>query len=89
MGQYGTFEMEISADVGTMTWKSDLTNLDELAAELGLEPFPALNYHLHQSWTNTEANFAIGGDACGPAVTGGHYDPFFAVRLILPCTHIS
>lgn len=84
MGQYGTFEMEISADDGTMTWTSDLENLDNLAEELGLEPFPSLNYHLHQSWTNTETNYAVGGDGCGPAVTGGHYDPFFGVRSYNP-----
>ena len=79
-GKYGTFELEISADDGTMTWKSNLANIDELAEELGIEGgIPSLNYHLHQAWTIEDADFAIGGEACGPSNTGGHYDPFFAV----------
>lgn len=90
MGKYGTFEMEISADEGTMTWKSDLENIDELAKELGVEGgFATLNYHLHQSWTNMDADYAIGGEGCAPSVTGGHYDPFFAVRTCcLPRLHM-
>lgn len=80
MGKFGSFELEISEDGSRMTWDSDLENLDLLAAELGLDGFPILNYHLHQQWTNTEEDFAIGGEGCGPSVTGGHYDPFFGVR---------
>ena len=67
-----------------MTWKSDLQKIDELAEELGIEGgISSLNYHLHQSWLIEDADFAIGGDACGAANTGGHYDPFFAVSPTL------
>ena len=81
LGEFGTFELEISADDGTMTWNSDLKNIDVLAEELGIEAgIPSLNYHLHQSWTLDE-NYATGGEACGAANLGGHYDPYFAVGI--------
>jgi hypothetical protein len=80
LGKYGTFELEISADEGTMTWKSDLANIDELATELNITGgIQQLNYHLHSYWTWTELDFAIGGTDCDSLHTGGHYDPFFAV----------
>jgi hypothetical protein len=85
LGKYGTFEMDISADEGTMTWKSDLANINELATELGIVGgrIPLLNYHLHSFWALPDnVNYAIGGTACGANNTGGHYDPFFAVRYV-------
>jgi hypothetical protein len=78
LGQYGSFELEISDDGSSMSWKSSLTNIDVLATELSIAtPIASLNYHLHQQWTTNGADFATGGTGCGPAVTGGHYDPFF------------
>jgi len=80
MGMFGKFELEISADDGTMTWKSDLSNIDKLAKKLNIKDgIPTLNYHLHQSW-DLDADYAIGGDECGFANLGNHYDPYFAVR---------
>jgi hypothetical protein len=80
LGKYGTFDLTISADEGTMTWKSDLAHINELAAELNITMgIPALNYHLHSFWALPYVNYAIGGTLCGVANTGGHYDPFFAV----------
>jgi hypothetical protein len=61
-----------------MSWKSSLENIDVLATELGImTPIASLNYHLHQQWTTSGADFGIGSAGCGPAVTGGHYDPYF------------
>jgi hypothetical protein len=82
LGKYGTFELDISADEGTMTWNSDLAHIDELATELNITMgIPALNYHLHSFWALPDVNYAIGGTLCGAPITGGHYDPFFAVRV--------
>jgi len=76
-----------------MSWKSDLKKIDVLAEELGIvDGLTSLNYHLHQSWQIEDADYAIGGEACGADNTGGHYDPFFAVSLESPvfgCIHIS
>ena len=81
LGKYGTFQLEISADDGTMKWTSDLSNLGELAASLNITAgIPSLNYHLHQSW-NLSTDFATGGTACGLPNLGNHYDPYFAVRF--------
>lgn len=33
-----------------------------------------LNYHIHTNWGNTTSDVAL-GSGCGPALTGGHYDP--------------
>jgi hypothetical protein len=78
LGDYGVFEMEIAADGSAMNWETTLTNLAQLATELNIAtPIASLNYHLHQQWTTTGADFAIGSAGCGAAVTGGHYDPYF------------
>jgi hypothetical protein len=76
LGQYGSFELEISDDGSAMSWKSSLTNIDLLETALSVE-ITSLNYHLHQQWTTVGADFGIGGAGCGPPVAGGHYDPFF------------
>jgi hypothetical protein len=84
LGKYGTFELVISADEGTMTWNSDLSNIDELADELGLPGgIQQLNYHLHSFWALSGVDYAIGGTDCGASNTGGHYDPFFGVSNTL------
>jgi hypothetical protein len=62
-----------------MTWRVGLRNIDELEGANGITgEITSLNYHLHQQWTNSLASFGTGATACGEAVTGGHYDPFFA-----------
>ena len=90
LGKYGTFELQISADDGTMTWKSDLHKIDALATELGIVAgIPSMNYHLHQSWT-LSADYAIGGVDCGLANLGNHYDPYFAVSsMVVRCRKCS
>ena len=75
LGKYGTFQLEISADDGTMTWASDLQHIDELVK--GIEE---LDYHLHQSWT-LDTDYATGEKDCCPENLGNHYDPYFAVRV--------
>lgn len=74
LGKYGTFQLEISADDGTMTWASDLQHIDELAK--GIQE---LDYHLHQSWT-LDTDYATGEKDCCVENLGNHYDPYFAVR---------
>ena len=79
LGNYGSFELEIAADDGTMTWKSNLQNISQLATDLNITGgIPILSYHLHQSW-NLTADFAIGASQCGVENLGNHYDPYFAV----------
>ena len=79
MGIYGTFELEISGDDGTMIWKSNLQKINQLATDLNIiGGITSLNYHLHQSW-NLTADYAIGESQCGLANLGNHYDPYFAV----------
>jgi hypothetical protein len=76
LGEYGFFELEISGDERSMSWKSTLKNIDMLETTLVGVEIVSLNYHLHQQWTTPDADFGI-GTACAPAVTGLHYDPFF------------
>jgi hypothetical protein len=76
LGRYGTFDLEISADDGTMKWSSSLQNIKMLETELNVT-ISSLNYHLHQQWTDNNTDVAIGGVGCGPNITGNHYDPFF------------
>jgi hypothetical protein len=77
LGDYGTFEMEISADDAFMSWTAKLQNLDQLAIALGVDVFSSLSYHLHQQWTSVDSDVGFSAIDCGPNVTGGHYDPFF------------
>jgi hypothetical protein len=75
-GNYGTFEMEISANDSSMSWKASLHNIDQLALNLGMN-ITSLNYHLHQQWTTIGSDVGFSADECSMNVTGGHYDPFF------------
>jgi hypothetical protein len=59
-----------------MKWSSSLQNMKVLETELNVT-ISSLNYHLHQQWTDADADVAIGGIGCGPNITGNHYDPFF------------
>merc|ERR1712166_976849 len=44
-----------------------------------LAPFTQslLKWHIHDKWTHTDKTDAYGADDCGPAFTGGHWDPTF------------
>jgi hypothetical protein len=89
LDKYGTFDVKISEDEGTMTWETALSNIDELAAELAIPGGIAkLGYHLHSFWSLQDVDYAIGGTLCGPTNTGGHYDPFFAVskKTMMDCS---
>ena len=37
-----------------------------------------MSWHIHEKWTHTDAVGRVGPTDCGPAFTGGHYDPTFA-----------
>merc|ERR1712166_126621 len=37
----------------------------------------SLKWHIHDKWTHTDKTDAYGADDCGPAFTGGHWDPTF------------
>ena len=37
-----------------------------------------MSWHIHEKWTHTDAVGRVGPTNCGPAFTGGHYEPTFA-----------
>jgi hypothetical protein len=79
LGEYGVFEMEITADGSAMNWQTTLTKMANLATAIGAStPITSLKYHLHTQWTAANADLGVGGTECGGAITGGHYDPFYA-----------
>lgn len=82
-GRFGRFWMTTSANDGVMSWRVSLRQIKKLEYHLRKlgdlaedQSITSLNYHLHQSWNTTESDYGIGGAACGPSITGGHYDPY-------------
>merc|ERR1719221_767047 len=79
-----------SAPLGDITFNSALKTLDLALDSAAVLPIAEkicgdsggeyeLQWHIHDFWKHDDSTTAaVGPEACGPALTGGHWDPTLA-----------
>lgn len=73
----GSFKMVIDDmnHIAEYTYYLNLANFTVIDQKCDLSA--GLTYHIHSNWENTDTS-NVGGDDCGAALTGYHFDPTFA-----------
>jgi len=79
-GSLGVSMGSVTIDGGDVRVALDLTNAESTAtpaADSTCFSASGLSYHIHELWTDATKSHGLGSTECGPAITGGHYDPAF------------
>lgn len=68
----------VTVDKATLMIELDLSAEPELPTGFATCTDGGMSYHIHKLWADNTTTESLGVDECGPAFTGGHWDPWHA-----------